>query len=229
MFPDPGEWQYPNPSPIYTQLGPVNESTTSVSTNDFHRNIPGVRLSSAKEGHLYWARDLNSDPSGNYGWLSWQDVSNAVALGESLTWPGDFVDPDPEDTTDLGYKDSKMDLGTGADCPWTDTGNGDGHLVIGEWVANAPGNMNSSTIVDAMQFYVDTRTPVFLIIFEFTNQVVGGVPECQDTPGSNVHFKVHEFAKVRLVGYKYQTNDKWIVFEFLGWGLECNAPTPDSE
>jgi hypothetical protein len=224
LFPAPGDWQYPDPPPTYDQLGSVTGATTSVSPNAFYRNIPGTRLSNAKPGHLYWARDLNSDPSGNFGWLSWQDESNSEALGTSLNWPGDFVDPDPDDNIPQGYKGSAMDMGTTADCPWADSGDGNGHLAIGEWAANAPGNMNANSVKSAMEFYVDTGTPAFLIIYEFTNQAVGGVPECTDNPGSNVHFKVHEFAKVRLVGYRYQSNEKWILFEFEGWGLECNIP-----
>jgi hypothetical protein len=225
LFPEPGDWQYPVPAPVYTQTSPVFTETTHVTAMGFSRNVPGVRLTEAKPGHLYWARDLNAFPGGNFGWLSWHDVSDAPTLGTSLTWPGNFVDPDPTDDNHVGYKGSTMDLGTSSNCPGPLTGNGDGHLAIGEWVANATGEINSSTIVDAMQFYVDTGVPIYLIVFEFTN----GEPHppewtCSDNSGNNVHFRVHDFAKVRLIGYDGTGNDKFVVFEFLGWGLECNKP-----
>jgi hypothetical protein len=233
QFPSEDMWEYPSgnggdpPAPVYSQL--ITPATTVV-TDEFPRNVPGVRLQNANAGYIYWARDLNTDPSGNFGWLSWQNDPDANALGVSLTAPGDFVDPDPDDGNVQGYKGSHMDLGTGADCPFTDTGNEDGHLAIMEWVANAPGNMNANVVNTAMQFYVDNNTPVFLIVFDYTNQGDGpidpetGNPVCEENPGSNVLFHVIEFAKVRLIGYQYGGNDKWIVFEFLGWGLECNAP-----
>ena len=120
-----------------------------------------------------------------------------------------------------------MDLGTGADCPGPLTGNSDGHLAIGEWVANAPGNMSASTVVAALEWYIDNDIPMFLIVYDYTNQGEGPPDEpdsCDENPGESISFHVLDFAKVDLVGYKFGTDEKWIVFEFLGWGLQCNTP-----
>jgi hypothetical protein len=230
LFPEEIDWEYPGghpsnpPAPIYSQLLTPTQTTRSVISEDFTENVPGVHLASANPGYLYWARDVNNDPSGNFGWLSWQDAPDANALGVSLWPPGDFIDPDPDDGIPQGYKGSEMDLGTGEDCPWADTGNEDGYLATKEWVANATGNMNANVVNDSLQYYVDTKTPVFLLVFDYTNQ--GDGPVCDENPGENIAFHIIEFAKVELVGYQYTGNEKWIVFKFLGWGLQCNSPDP---
>jgi hypothetical protein len=86
--------------------------------------------------------------------------------------------------------------------------------------------MNANIVNTALEFYVDTGTPMFLIVFDYTNQGDGPEGLCSDNPGSNVSFHVLDFAKVRLIGYQFGGNDKWIVYEFLGWGIQCNAPDP---
>jgi hypothetical protein len=234
FFPPENDWEYPDgqhsnpPAPTYTQLISATGRTV-VNSADFIENVPGVPLAFARTGYLYWARDVNNDDelSGNFGWLSWQDEPPASALGTSLTYPGDFVDPDPYDEVIQGYRGSSMDLGTGADCPGALTGNGDGHLGQGEWVANAPGNMNANEVNAALQWYIERDYPMFLIVYDYTNQGEGPADEpdsCNETPGESVSFHVFDFAKVNLVGYQYSGNDKWIVFEFLGWGLQCRTP-----
>ncbi len=234
FFPPEDAWEYPDgkltnpPAPTYTQTVTATGKSV-VNSQNFIRNVPGVTLGFARPGYLYWARDIQNDEglSGNMGWLSWQDEPPASALGESLTYPGDFVDPDPYDGDVQGYRGGRMDLGSGADCPGPLTGNGDGHLAIGEWVANAPGNMNANSINAALQWHVDEDIPMFLIVYDYTNQGEGPQDEpdsCDENAGESISFHVLDFAKVNLVGYQYTGLERWIVFEFLGWGLQCNAP-----
>jgi hypothetical protein len=65
--------------------------------------------------------------------------------------------------------------------------------------------------------------PVFVIIYDRTN----------GEQGANLNYRVWEFAKIRLLGYHFRGNvpgtdafysQKWILFEFLGWGAECRPP-----
>jgi hypothetical protein len=87
--------------------------------------------------------------------------------------------------------------------------------------------MNANEINTALQWHVDGDVPMFLIVYDYTNQGEGPPEEpdfCDENSGESISFHVLDFAKVDLLGYQYTGKERWIVFEFLGWGLQCNAP-----
>ena len=240
LFPAPEEFDYPeppkqnkvsDPSPPVYRLAPGFDGTNGVfSSTTFIRNLPGEPLSRAKAGYVYWAREeVDNTPVGNLGWLTWRDESGNTStpvLAASLDFPGNFTDPvdgyptglmdyDQSDDPCPSYPDAVAEGYDGNNC-----GNGDGRLVTYEWAANSVGNKSANAIHDAMEFYVNNPevTP-FLIIYDETNSPIGD-PDDQLT-GANLHYRVYEFAKVRVLGYKLSSSNKWVLFEFLGWGDQC--------
>jgi hypothetical protein len=43
----------------------------------------------------------------------------------------------------------------------------------------------------------------------------------QDGQGDNLWYKVEAFITLKLTGYHLQSNDTYMVFEFIRWGSEC--------
>ncbi len=232
-FPPEDEWDFPdgksgNPDPpTYTMID--NTITDTVKSTTFTQNVPGIPLDLARPGFVYWARELGA--AGNFGWLAWRDepgFTSEGALEAALTFPGNFTDPD------VGYIDGNMDEAVNLANPSVldppcDTnpaicGNGDDWLdgsrfgFAGEWVANSTGNVNASGVREAMEFYVynpDGDEPeVFLVVYDDTN----------GETGENLNYHVWDFAKVRLIGWKFTATEKWIVYEFVNWGLDCQPP-----
>lgn len=198
----PTGFEYPVPAPVY-----FNETTApALRTNTFDLNWPGVPLSNGEKGYLYWARE--EGPNGSFGWLSWQPPASAIALRDSLTYPGNFLDYFD------GYVGGPADMGTTGDPPGADTGDKDGLLEIHEWVENSTGNISSAE--GLIQGYINSGTPVTIIVTDQTN----------GRTGSNANYRVAGFVVVKIIGYSFQgsPSDKWILFEFVEWGKECKSP-----
>ncbi len=198
----PTGFEYPVPAPVY-----MNEATSpALRTATFESNWPGVPLKDAARGYLFWARE--EGPDGSFGWLNWQPPASASVLRDSLTYPGNFLDPN------AGYPGGPADMGTTGDPPSAATGNGNGVLQIHEWVENSTGNISSAEGI--IQGYVNSGTPVTIII---TDQWNGRT-------GSNANYRVAGFVVVKIIGYSFQgpPADKWILFEFVNWGSVCKSP-----
>jgi hypothetical protein len=198
----PTGFEYPVPAPVY-----FNEATApALRTNSFDLNWPGVPLSRGETGYIYWARE--EGPNGSFGWLSWQPPASAIALRDSLTYPGNFLDHF------AGYVGGPADMGLTGDPPGADTGDEDGLLEVGEWVENSTGNISSAEGI--IQGYVNSGTPVTIIITDQTNGLTG----------SNANYRVAGFVSVEIVGYSFQgpPDSKWILFKFVEWGKECKSP-----
>ncbi len=105
-------------------------------------------------------------------------------------------------------------MGSTGDPPGADTGDGLGDLNIGEWVENSTGNISSAS--DIIEGYVNSGTPVTLIVTDQTN----------GSTGSNANYRVAGFVIVKIIGFSFQGSnaDKWIMFEFVDWGAECVSP-----
>jgi hypothetical protein len=199
IFPEgngPQEFDWPVPAPQYINLN----TAPSLETATYVNNIPGVPLGDALSGYVYLARE--EGPSGGFGWLTWDGDTSAVALGNSLTFPGNFLEK---------YPGSDSDMGTGAPPPGTESGNQNGVLEIGEWLENSTGNISS--MVGIIRGYIDSQTPVTLIMYD----------ETDGETGSNADYRVRGFVIVKLIGYSFQgaNEEKWIMFEFVAWGSEC--------
>jgi hypothetical protein len=195
----PTGFEYPNPAPVY-----VNGNTApALRAPTFDRNWPGVPLVDARPGYVFWARE--EGPSGSFGWLSWREPSSSENLRDSLTWPGNFLDPEE------GYPGSPADMGETGDPPGDDTGDGFGDLNIGEWVENSTGNISSASAI--IEGYINSGTPVTLIVTDGYN----------GSTGSNANYRVAGFAIVKILGYSFQGSgaDRWLIFEFVDWGAEC--------
>jgi hypothetical protein len=197
----PFAFEYPPVPPVYEN----NKTPPALETNRFINNWPGIPLTEAQPGYLYWARE--EGPAGNFGWLSWRPPASSSRLAESLTYPGDHADPV------TGYPGSPADMGTTGDPPGADTGNGNGILEIGEWVENSTGNISSASSI--INGYVNTDTPIQLIVTGATN----------GKTGENANYRVDGFLIARLVGYSFQGNpaSRWILFEFVDWGQGCSV------
>ena len=195
----PQEFDYPNPAPTYQNTA----TAPNLATSTYIDNVPGVPLKDALAGYLYLARE--EGPSGGFGWLSWDGSTAANALRDSLTFPGNFLER---------YPGSDSDMGTGDAPPGTASGNGNGSLEFmgpREWLENSTGNISSAT--DIIEGYIDSQTPVTLVMYD----------ETDGQTGSNADYRVRGFVIAKIVGYSFQgaPADKWIMFEFVGWGSQC--------
>jgi hypothetical protein len=161
-------------------------------TDTFYRNVPGVHREQAMEENIYWLVDLNVSPLSfnSFAWLSWEEEPDSNALGESLTYPGNshlYVNPfDPLDH----------------------------ELNVGDYVQNAPGNMNANSIADAIEENIDRRSPLRLLVFD----------ELLDL--GNWYYRISGFEIYRIVGYQFTGNNKWLVVEFLQSDDSCGQPAP---
>jgi hypothetical protein len=205
IFPDgigPHDFEYPNPAPVYLNESPDPYVFTKGS-EPFDRNYPGVPINDALPGYLYLARD--EGPEGSFGWLCWQNCSANpnTGLKAGLTYPGNFLDPD------YGYPGSPADLGTLDTNGNGSSGDGNGILEVGEWVRTSTGNIASSQ--DLINGYVNSGRPVTLIMYDKTNGLTGG----------NAAYRVSGFVITKLIGYSFQGDNKFIVFEFVDWGSAC--------
>jgi hypothetical protein len=214
LFPDGSNpntsFEYPTGSDVPVYLNEPGVTPPQLNTDTFERNVPGVPLYDAQPGYIYWAREQG--PSGGFGWLSWNGSTSNNYLRDSLTWPGNYMTEYPGSPADTGTTGDPPSPGepVGGD---TTTGDGDGNLEIGEWVENSTGNMSSAEGI--IQDYIDTETPVTLLVTDMTN----------GEGGSNANYRIVGFVTVKLLGYSFQGNNdsKWIVFEVVGWQEACES------
>lgn len=209
-FPDSFGSQMSNP-PTYDNIvapaGPMD-----LSTDNFGVNIPGVPLAAIKgrSGYIYWAREEVG--TGQFGWLTWRGSPSETALDNSLTidlttippFAGNFMDPVD------GYRGSPADMNSLPNNGFGDTGDKDGKLEAGEWVEGTTGNINVAR--HWMQEYIDQGIKPNLVVYDYDNG---------DT-GSSLNYHVYGFAKVEILGYKFQGTEKWIVFRIIQFpSSEC--------
>jgi hypothetical protein len=198
-----GGFQYPNPDPRYQNIADAPALRTSTYVN----NWPGVPLADAQPGYIYLARQ-EGPPNGNFGWLSWDGDGSTPTLVDSLTFPGNFLEK---------YPGSDADMGTTNNAPFGDTGNQNGILEFPndqgkyEWLEGVDGNVTA--VADIIRDYIDKQTPLSLIYFDENN----------GESGANANYRVRGFLVVKFIGYSFQGSnpDKWIMFEFVNWGSEC--------
>ena len=195
----PKGFQYPNAAPVYMNFN----TAPALRGNNFDRNWPGVPLRDAISGYIFLARE--EGPSGSFGWLSWRPPASAENLKDSLTFPGNYLDKVE------GYPGGAADMGTTGDPPGADTGDGDGTLEIHEWVENSTGNISAAEGI--IRGYVNSQTPVTIIITDQTNGLTG----------ENANYRLAGFVIAKILGYSFQGpgEDKWILFEFVDWGKVC--------
>jgi hypothetical protein len=192
---------FPNPNqmtfPDDGSLRYVNEATAPVlNAATFVNNVPGVPLGHARPGYLYRARASNNlETPGGFGWFTWDGDTSAGALWDSIDPPGNFMDKYPGSNADLVH------------------GNGNGFLEPGEWVENSTGNIASAQDL-VTEYYVRRQMTGTLVVYD---EYLG--------TGSGGLYRVAGFVKVKLLAYSFGGNDKWILFEFLGWADACRRPT----
>jgi hypothetical protein len=78
-----------------------------------------------------------------------------------------------------------------------------------------------------LEYYVDNRTHVNILVFDKQNSELPGVTG----QGENVMYQAFEFITVRLVGYSFggpaNKGSKWILFEFISRGIDCGKHAVD--
>ncbi|MCI0397756.1 MAG: pilus assembly protein [Chloroflexi bacterium] len=194
----PQEFEFPDPA---SQVSYLNNATPpQLNTNRFQYNVPGIELRYAQPGYIFWAREDTT--SGNFGWLCWRPSCDANDAGASLDFPGDFLQMYPGSPADIGA----YTIGP----PYNDiSGNSDGALERGEWVESMTGNVAS--LDNYMEEYAtNPQQPITLVVFDAV-----------DSGGANALYRLWDFVVVKLIGFSFQGNEKWIIFEFVSWGAPC--------
>jgi hypothetical protein len=194
---NPAGWQWPR----YENLPGV--TAPNLDTATFTNNVPGRRFASAQTGYVYYARENTN--AGGFGWLTWDGSQDATALLASIRYA-----PPPPGNFHLAYPGSDADRGL-LPTP-SQSGNNNGMIEINEWLQVSTGNVNSvadQTLTD----YVFTGRPVTMIYYDTFH---GGA-------GNNTYIQVKGFATVKILGLDFTApqGQKWILFEFLGWSIDC--------
>lgn len=118
---------------------------------------------------------------GNWGWISWVGSPSQTTLYTSLTPPGDsetYTNPDdPADHT----------------------------LSVGDWVHGSTGVMNSACIRAALDYFVDSQTPITVVVWD----------EVRDPHGHNLDYRIAGFAAFVLEDYHLP--HKRITGRFIQW------------
>ena len=194
-YPDPDEFDYPDPPPDY---------------DDFYLHDENVPLEDAEEGYLYLLQ--NGFGNGNFGWLHWNEgrPADANRLAESLSWPGDS-----NDYSDHG--DSQIYAAADA-YPWIVRGYvepgdpSDTSMHIGDWVAANTGSVNANQVRSALEENIDKERTLRLIIWDDSAQ-----------QGNNGRYRIKGFATFKLIGYRLSQGQggSWILGEFVRWDNTC--------
>jgi hypothetical protein len=204
-----GGFDYPPGGREYENSTPIDPTNPALNTTTYVNNWPGVPLTAAQPGYIYLARQ-EGPPNGNFGLLSWDGDGSTPTLATSLTFPGDF---------ETKYPGSDADMGTTGWAPFGDTGDHDGLLEFPneqgkhEWLEGVDGNVYANNVVEQIEGYVRDQIPVSLIVFDENN----------GESGANANYRVRGIIVVKFIGYSFrgQTEERWILFEFVGWGSEC--------
>lgn len=194
---NPTGWQWPR----YENLPGV--TAPNLDTATFRQNVPGRHFAKAKAGYIFYARETTN--AGGFGWLTWDGSQDATALLASIQYA-----PPPPGNFHLAYPGSDADRGL-LPTP-SQSGNSNGMIEITEWLQVSTGNVNSvanQTLTD----YVFTGRPVTMIYYDTFH---GGA-------GNNTYIQVKGFATVKILGLDFTApqGQKWILFEFLGWSIDC--------
>jgi hypothetical protein len=209
FFPDQSKNQEQFYVPNYINDWPIprydndNATAPDLDSDTFTRNVPGRHFLNAQPGYIFKAREGTS--AGGFGWISWDGKTDAPTLRASLAYgtpPGNFAEKYPGSDADMG----ELDLPAGEE-----SGNGNGVLEEFEWLEVATGNM-ASVSEDLFNDYVYTGRPVTLIYYDLAHDSKGG---------ANVSLRVRGFVTVKVLGFRLQGNDKWMLFEFIRWSAEC--------
>jgi hypothetical protein len=198
LFPEPGDFDTPDPGPDYSVPNPG----VFANVSNFHANLPGVPLINARRGYLYLARETGHG-SGSFGWLSWENTNSQTDLEASLDYPGNFWETYPGSVVDTNQVNIVWEGQT------QDSGNSDGALDVGEWVAIKTGNVNSNAVRDNLEDLFG-RT-VRLVVFD---TYAGS--------GTNVFYRVYGFILVRIPGWDFGGVPKNMAIEFIRWDNSCD-------
>jgi hypothetical protein len=209
FFPAAGDFYKPPQSTWQPPTYVNNVIAPDLYSDTFQRNIPGVNFVNRKAGYIFKAREGTS--SGGFGWVTWDGVQSQQALEASLAYspppPGNFAEK---------YPGSRADLGTLPVAPGEVSGNGDGDLVPGEWVQVNTGNVHA-VAKDFFAEYVETGRPITLLYYD-----------THHAQGQNAAVRVQGFVTVKVLGFDFSGQDKWMLFEFIRDTIECLPDAPNS-
>jgi hypothetical protein len=144
-----------------------------------------------------------------YGFLMWNRDDTCpgcnqahVRLQNSLTWPGDSLDPV------LGFREAAY---------WTDT-----HLQIGDRVNSSL--VEGSAVTEQLAGHIDRGRVLRLLVYNQAGVIHGGGQGNSDL----FYVKVAQFATFRLLGYHLDGTSlqRWLLVEFMGWDELCGRPGP---
>lgn len=241
-------WDYPLSPPEYEVPSPIMiTSTVPFSVTfvgpdlGFTVNVPGIHIDDAKIGYIYLAREEGL--SGDFGWLDWNQLDGGVSatdLIESLTPPGgNFTDMYPPAITSsyatiIGDEGGTWDFspyGTPGDGEgWhvcfedpQDPGDCDDRLENGEWISTSTGGMSSIEVRNSIKYYVDTKKPVAVLVYDDIWVQGGG--------GAQAWYRVHDIVKAKFLGYLWTggpVEERFIAFQYWGPADDCFGVTPDT-
>jgi len=169
-----------------------------------------VALADASEGDVF--KIHNGSGSGNFGWIKWNDGlnGNSPNLIASLAWPGNSTNYDPPCNT---QNPSCQSSGVNGEKFWgyaEPDDPTDREMHIGDWVASATGNMNSSGVRDVLDEHITQGRTLRLLIWNN-----------YDGTGSNNQYQISRYAIFRLHGHNITGNDSWILAEFIRFDDSC--------
>jgi len=182
------DFDYPFPAPDY---------------HSFVDHIPEVSLLGAKPGYVYNIQ--NGASSGGRGWLAWNVCSSSGHdLADSLTWPGNSNDYTPSGGL-CSANGEVIDKFPG----FMEVGdNSDKNMNTGDWVAISTGNINTNSVLDALETHIDFNRTLRVVVYD-------------DASFSPAAYRIGRFALMRLIGYKMSGGDTFLMAEFIRWDVSC--------
>jgi hypothetical protein len=200
--------------------------TYTVSFNGyFPAHRPGVKLGrNTPPGTLFMVKQAdpeNAGIAGGFGWLRWDENSNAQSAGtieESLTWPGN------SDTYNHPW--------------WSD----DGQINIYDQVLVSTGSIVSTK--EEMREHVDkgvekpARELRIVVFTPMTGEYNDGNANADDGDtwgtgvdgipgntggGTDFEYEVYAFVRIRMVAWDLSGSADWLLMEFRGWDVDCGA------
>lgn len=144
-----------------------------------------------------------------YGFLQWRvctsgNCSGHVLLQNSLTWPGNSLDPV------YGFREAGN---------WDDT-----NLQLGDRVVHSEAEGAAATA--QLAGHVDRGRVLRLLIWNQSGILMGSGPGNSDI----YYHRVAQFATFRILGFHVSgviSLERWLLVEFVGWDDLCGRPGPD--
>lgn len=144
-----------------------------------------------------------------YSFLQWRicasgNCSGHVLLQNSLTWPGNSLDPV------YGFREAGN---------WDDT-----NLQLGDRVVFS--QAEGVSVTDQLVGHVDRGRVLRLLIWNESGVLQGGGPGNSDVN----YYKVAQFATFRILGFHVSgviSPERWLLVEFVGWDDLCGRPGPN--